>query len=189
MNNFDKQDFFSELRYKLRRLPDEEIENAVEYYMEYFEECSDETAMLETLGSPSAVAAKIIGEYAVNNAQTPEAKRAKHPLLIAILALCAAPIALPIALSVAILVLSLAIVLVSFVISAGAVALYGFAASILGMLTFPHGFSTGVFNIGIGLLTFALGAALTILSVRLAKWAFRGLQKWIGKLLIRRATV
>jgi uncharacterized membrane protein len=194
MNNFDKQEFISELKHKLRRLPDEEIENAAQYYEEFFEECSGgaeqyDSTVVEALGSPSAVAAKIIGEYAVNNAGIPREKHSKHPLLIAVLALCAAPIALPIALSVIILVLSLVIVFFSFMVSTGAITLWGIAATVLGLMTFSHGFSTGVFNIGIGLLTFALGAALTILSVQFMRFSFCGLQRWIGKLLIRRAAV
>lgn len=58
-----KADFLSELRRALSsRLPEEELSDALAYYEEYFAEAGEdrEEAVLQELGSPAAVAAKVL---------------------------------------------------------------------------------------------------------------------------------
>jgi uncharacterized membrane protein len=59
-----------ELRKRLKRLPPDEIESAINYYQEYFDDAGaqNESQTVATLGKPSVVASKIIGEYAINDA-------------------------------------------------------------------------------------------------------------------------
>jgi len=195
----NKSEFMNELRIRLRRLPPDEIENAVNYYEEYFNDAGpkNERQTIDALGSPSIVASKIIGEFAVSDAvkdrdaervQAEESKRHKKvsPLIITILAVCASPIALPIAICVVVLVLSLAIVLFSFIISGAAITIAGVFSMVTSLWTFTYGYGTGLFYLGMSMLLFVLGAIITYSSVRLGRVVFRGVQKLLGKLLIRR---
>jgi len=187
--SFNKNEFITELRHKLRQLPNEDIENAVEYYEEYLNDASEEE--IAALGTPSAVAAKIIGEYAIVKAQvnpkSDKQKNTMHPLLIAVLALFAAPIAFPVAISIIAVAFSVGVTLLSLVMSFVAVALSGIVMTVLGIAAFSYGVATGLFVTGVGLLTLALGATMMILAIKLTTLTFCSLQKWIGKLLIRRA--
>jgi uncharacterized membrane protein len=62
----NKAEFLYELRKRLKKLPPTEIEEAISYYEEYFEEAGaqGEQELIARLGSPAQVASTIIGEYA-----------------------------------------------------------------------------------------------------------------------------
>jgi len=182
----NKNEFILELRNRLKRLPDDEIENAVSYYDEYFNDAGtqNEQQTIKSLGSPSAVASKIIGEYALSNTKK-EHHGKNNLLLITILAVCASPIALPIALSIIALIISIGIVFLSIGFSAIAIVLAGVVCAIAGLWAFSHNFATGIFYLGIGLFSIAFGIAMTVMSIKLTQLVFRSLQKWLGKLLIR----
>ncbi|MCL1885913.1 MAG: DUF1700 domain-containing protein [Dehalococcoidia bacterium] len=183
----NRNEFISELRKRLRRLPQDEIESAVSYYEEYFNDAGsqNDSQTIAALGSPSAVASKIIGEYVVNDAEKAKPKR-NNVLLITILALCASPIALPIVISIIALVFSIIMVFISIGFSGVAVALAGLFAIVIGFWSFSQGIATGLFYLGVGILTFVIGVVITGLSIKLGQVVFRALQKWIGKLLIKR---
>jgi len=183
----NKNEFICELRRRLKRLPQDEIENAVGYYEEYFNDAGaqNERQTIVSLGSPSAVASKIIGEYAISDASKEKPKR-NNILLITILAVCASPIAMPIVISVVALVFAIMVVFAAVVLSGVAVTLTGIVSIVVGFWTFSYGFANGIFYLGIGMLTFAVGAAITGLSIKLGQIVFRGLQKWMGKLLVKR---
>ena len=185
----NKKEFIDELRSRLRRLPADEIASAVNYYEEYFSDAGsqNEGQTIEALGSPSAVASKIIGEYAISDVKRARNER-KHPLLIAILAVCSSPITLPIAVCIMVVVLCVALVFFCLAVSGAAVAIAGSVLTIASFWAFSSGFSTGIFYLGAGLLMLALGTAITIISVKLARMVFRSVQHLVGKLLIRRAS-
>ena len=187
----NRVEFMNELKHKLRRLPDDEIQNAISYYEEYFDEAGvqNETHTIAALDSPSVVASKIIGEYAITNAEHTESapRKKSNMLLITILAIFASPIALPIAISILAIILSVFSVFFSLFIAGLAMVLGGIVALFVGLWSFSGGFSTGLFNLGSALLTLALGAAILLSTVQLGKFTFLALQKWMGKLLIRRS--
>lgn len=58
-----KNDYLSDLRRKLARLPQSERDDAMSFYAEYFEDAGDDAAAIETLGSPIRLAAQINAEY------------------------------------------------------------------------------------------------------------------------------
>ena len=65
----NRREFIARLKEEISRLPQEEIEAAVEYYEEYFDEAGadKEQDVLERLGSPKKVASQIKSEYAVRS--------------------------------------------------------------------------------------------------------------------------
>ena len=66
-----RNEFLSALRDRLYGLPDEEIDAALRYYEEYFDEAESEEAALTALGSPEQAALSILE-------QNPPAKRKKR---------------------------------------------------------------------------------------------------------------
>jgi len=183
-------EFMNELKHKLRRLPFEEAQNAINYYEEYFDEAGpeNEAQTIAQLGSPSDVASKIIGEYAITAAEpAPTEKKKSNVLLITLLAVFASPIAFPIAISILAILFSVGVVFFSLFITGVALLPAGIVTVFLGFWSFSHGFSTGLFYLGSGVLIFAIGAAIALGTVQLGKITFLALQKWMGKLLIRRS--
>ena len=186
----NRTQFINELKHKLRRLPHEEMLNAVSYYEEYFDEAGVENEMqtVVSLGSPAAVASKIIGEYAITSAELEESapRKKSNILLITILAIFASPIALPIAISILMILFSVIMVFFSLFITGGALLIAGVATVFAGIWSFSAGFSTGLFYLGSALVMLGLGAAISLGTAQLGRLTLRALQKWMGKLLIRR---
>ena len=188
-----KTEYLADLKKKLNRLPSNEIDNALSYYEEYFNDAGteNEQAVIAQLGTPDNVAAKIIGEYAVGAGAKNNHGRLKN-IWILIFAICASPIALPLILAVVIIALALIISLLSVFFSIGVTGIAcvasGIASVIGGVYALFLHFPSGIFYIGFGLLSVSLGTALSLGVVKLSKVAFLGLQKALGKFLIRRST-
>lgn len=183
-----KNEFLSELRYALRHLPQEEIDNALNYYEEFFHEAGPqrERQIIDELISPNAVASKIIGEYAVHDAERSRRKKRSRPLWIAILAICASPVAVPLALSGFVLVVALFIVFLAFGISGAAFAVSGIVSLYAGVWAASASLPTGMFYIGLGLLAISISGSLLAGTALATKNTFFALQKALGKILIRR---
>ena len=67
----NKGEFIEELKKRLEGLPSEEIENAINYYSEYFEDAGidDEIDVTISLGTAKQVAEQIILEYSFRNSE------------------------------------------------------------------------------------------------------------------------
>ena len=184
----DRHEFINELRARLRRLPQDEIENAVSYYEEYFDEAgpANESRTVEALGAPAIVASKIIGEFAVKPAPPRNGKKLPNAFIIAILAVFAPPVALPIAVGIFAIALSLGAAFFALIIAGWAVALAGAVCAAAGLWAFAGSAADGMFYFGAGLLLLALGAAAATALAKSGRAAFRSLQEWIGQILIKR---
>jgi len=189
----NRQEFLLELRRKLKHLPPLEVENAILYYDEYFNEAGpeNEQRVISELGSPAAVAARIIGEYAVNDAEASRAVPARekrvNPFWVAVIAVCASPLALPLLIVLFALLISLFSVLFSFAAAGVAIAASGVAVFFAGFwVLVQHSAVAGVVCIGTGLFLAAGGTAALIGTVKLTQYTVWGIQRSIGKLLIKR---
>lgn len=182
----NKSEFLGELRHKLKRLPAAETEEALLYYEEYFHDAGPENEknVLKELNSPSAVAAKIIGEYAVHASESPKGKA--HSIWVLILTVCAVPIALPLAISALVLFISLWIVFASFGIAGVAFMLSGAVSLVSGLITIFHGFSTSMFYFGYAMLTVAIGIPILRGTLSLSQRTWRYMQNALGKALVKR---
>jgi len=188
-----RNEFLNELKKKLRKLPYDEIKEAVDYYEGYFSDAGEENeqAVLDELGSPSAVASQIIANFAVKEADTEKSgKKNWRTMWLVILSLFASPIAIPVVLSVGIVVLSLIIVLLAILFSffiSGIALFFGGAASIVaGFLVIFQSVPTTLFYLGAGLIFMGVGAAITIGTAILSQICFRLLTKKIGGFILRR---
>ncbi len=191
----NKNEYIAELRERLKKLPQAEAENAISYYEEYFYEAGaqNEQRVIQELGHPSYVAAKIIGDYVSKDTaydgSKPKKGFSKIGLLIA--GIFAAPIALPLAIAAASVVFALFITLFVLFVTFGALAI-GFIVGGIVMvgvsftIIFTE-FATALFFIGTGLLLFSLGFLFSILVSKFYTHGIKAIIRLFSKLLTRRS--
>lgn len=173
----NRDEYIRRLEYRLRKLPKEEYDKAISYFMEYFDEAGaeNETQAIQDLGTPEMAADQIIREFAVKNAKEP-AKDVRHGISavwIGILAVFAAPIALPFALMLGLLGLMLVLCFFMLVLSACILVVSIVAASIpciiVGFYMLFHSFANGITTLGFGLVGLGIGILLILGCIRLGK--------------------
>lgn len=149
----NRDDFLRELRSRIGHLPTEELEAAMAYYREYFDECGDDAAAWAELGSPAEAAARIIADYEERNHSMPTQQYSRKGclpgFLVGVFATVSSPVWVPLIIVVLVLVfvfLLLTVVLL-FVLAAVGFALLTAAAKVL-FISIP----TAIFSVGAGLL-------------------------------------
>ena len=185
-----KTEYMKVLSKKLRRLPKEDYERAVEYFEEYFADAGleNEQKAIEDLGTPEEAARELIMDLAEENADKPPktVKRGMRAIWIGILGICAAPIALPLALVFIILIacafLVVFCVLLCIVIAGVSVAAGGIISAIAGAAVLFQSFADGLCNLGFGLGCFGAGLLFTYGSVLLFGWTVRKLSVFLGQI-------
>ena len=170
----NRNEFIGILRRELSKLPQEEIDAAVEYYEEYFDEAGSdrEAELIQELGSPKKIAAQIKSEYTARKLDEEGASTAKKSvsaIWLVILGICSAPVSVPIAIVLVVLAIGGFAVALAIVISVFAAVIGAVAASIgmlvMGVLALPVAFSTALLFIGGGILVLAVFAAAGVLVV------------------------
>lgn len=186
-----RQQFMNRLAAELSKLPKEEIQAAMEYYSEYFEEAGPEgeEQAAKDLGSPAKIATQIKADYAVrqldehNGRHT--AKKGLSAIWWVILGIFAAPIALPLAIALGVtafaLFISLFAVVVALIACLAAFCLTGVALVIVGIAGLPGSLTGGLLLIGIGLISAGLTAVLCVGVVIGAKALIRLIAKEMQK--------
>ncbi|MCR5544304.1 MAG: DUF1700 domain-containing protein [Eubacterium sp.] len=173
----NKNTFLSELSRKLRRLPVEEQQNAINYYTEYFMdagvgELDDVTPIV---GSVDEVSARIIDECTEKQVEIVKSeggiKNSTKAIWLVILGIFAAPIALPIAIAVVAVVFA---ILVSVIAVIAALIAASFGVLVAGVAAFPAIFwaettSQAMVIIGIVCMCIALGVLFCIAFYQLGK--------------------
>lgn len=200
----DKQTFLRRLEEGLRQLPPEEREDILAYHREYFQDAGpeQEAKVIQELGDPDLLARRLLSEYGEQppasppppSQPQPEAPKKKRPsgVLVAILAVLAAPIALPlaaalgaVAIALAVAALSVALALMAVIVG---VLVTGFALVALGfsaLLLYPP---AALVVLGAGLVCCGLGLFGVMPVVRLIQAMFRGLASLFRKAFSRRKT-
>lgn len=202
----DKQTFLRRLEEGLRQLPPEEREDILAYHREYFQDAGpeQEAKVIQELGDPDLLARRLLSEYGEHppasppppppSQPQPEAPKKKRPsgVLVAILAVLAAPIALPlaaalgaVAIALAVAALSVALALMAVIVG---VLVTGFALVALGfsaLLLYPP---AALVVLGAGLVCCGLGLFGVMPVVRLIQVMFRGLASLFRKAFSRRKT-
>ncbi len=181
-----REEYMTQLKKHLRKLPSQDYEDAVEYFNEYFSEtdAEGEQKLMTELGSPKKAAADLISNL-LDKKIREESETKKTPsrstLRIAVLALCAAPVAGPLLAALLAVLLAAAITVLSAIfcvfVFAFCVLVVGSKLLLRGIVAIPYSISGGCMILGTGI--FGIGAAilLCILGIYLCKW--------IGLLFIR----
>ncbi|OEC01881.1 hypothetical protein GY31_10940 [Lysinibacillus sphaericus] len=173
----DRESYLKKLRGKLRRLPAHELNAALVYYEEYFDEAGveNEQQVIQQLGSPSVVASQIMADFALKDLDATPASTKKNmtAIWLIILAILSAPLSLPLLAVAVALIISVGAVIFSFVIAIVAMVLSiffgGIIALISGVLVLTEHWPTALLFIGIGLVVTGLGVLLFPIVARLLK--------------------
>lgn len=202
----DKQTFLRRLEEGLRQLPPEEREDILAYHREYFQDAGpeQEAKVIQELGDPDLLARRLLSEYGEQppasppppppSQPQPEAPKKKRPsgVLVAILAVLAAPIALPlaaalgaVAIALAVAALSVALALMAVIVG---VLVTGIALVALGVSALALYPPAALVVLGAGLVCCGLGLFGVMPVVRLIQAMFRGLANLFRKAFSRRKT-
>lgn len=202
----DKQTFLRRLEEGLRQLPPEEREDILAYHREYFQDAGpeQEAKVIQELGDPDLLARRLLSEYGEQppasppppppSQPQPEAPKKKRPsgVLVAILAVLAAPIALPlaaalgaVAIALAVAALSVALALMAVIVG---VLVTGIALVALGVSALALYPPAALVVLGAGLVCCGLGLFGVMPVVRLIQAMFRGLASLFRKAFSRRKT-
>lgn len=189
----NKYEFINQLDKKLKSLPNEEREDALKYYEEYFEEAriGENENVLGELAHPSEIASQLLSEYAVKgiNLNKTSIKTSASSIWFIILAIIVSPLALPIALPMIIFIF-VAVILVSvfsfvFVVVSGSLIASGFSVVIRGLSNIFSNFTMGITDIGVGLIlvgvTVAVVVVIFILISKLFSMIINGLSNVLNK--------
>lgn len=178
-----KTEYLNQLQKYLKRLPKADYENAMEHFTEYFEEAGPEREeqVMQELGTPREAAADLLknlldreltplgetvqGETSYLNGK--EKHSTGNTVLIACLAVMAAPIAAPLACAAIALLLAVVLVLLSCILVVFCLGFSGVAVGVKlllrGIVALPYSISgagmitgTGMIGIGGGMLLFVL---------------------------------
>lgn len=192
----NREQFMSKLAAELAKLPKEEVQAALEFYNEYFDEAGPENEMdvISELGSPEQVAMQIKADYAVRQMDSEEGKRSPKKGLTAaiwvILGIFAAPIALPLAMGlvavVVAMIVAVAAVAFALLVSLAAVGICGIAAVILGIGGLTVSIPPSILAIGVGMLLTGITAILFFGVVILAQNMIRGIIRWARRRIEKR---
>ena len=172
-----RTEYIAKLTKYLRKLPQKDYEEALEYFMEYFEEAGpeNEAQVIAELGTPKEAAHEVISRLLDEKIiEDKSSLRNKTTILwIAILAVLASPVALPILLFLLAMIVTLLMIIFAVILTALALT---FALLISGVYTFFTSFSllsvslaSTLFGGGLGLLMFGGALLLLLISFEICK--------------------
>ena len=162
-----RREFMTELAARLHRLPKEDLQAALQYYEEYFDEAGsqNEQEVIRELRSPAHVASKILSDYAVKEAKKARAstKSGWRAFWFTILAICAAPVAVPLIIAAVVTIVALGFAVVfALIIAAGAIFIKGIGSLFFGSATALLLFGSALILVGFALLIFYGISALIV---------------------------
>ena len=172
-----RTEYIAKLTKYLRKLPQKDYEEALEYFMEYFEEAGpeNEAQLIAEIGTPKDAAHEVISRLLDEKIiEEKSSLRNKTTILwIAILAVLASPVALPILLFFLAMIVTLLMIIFAVIVTALALT---FALLISGVYTFFTSFSllnvslaSTLFGGGLGLLMFGGALLLLLISFEICK--------------------
>ncbi|MFT9816342.1 DUF1700 domain-containing protein [Lysinibacillus sp. NPDC056185] len=188
----NRASYLKKLRGKLQRLPAHEIDAALAYYEEYFDEAGEENEqrVIQQLGSPSHVASQIMADYALKDIEatsnSTSTKKNMSAIWLIILAIISAPLSLPLLVVAIALIFSFGAVIFSVIIAIIATVLGiffgGIAALISGFFILTQDWPTALLFMGVGFIVTGLGILLFPIVARLIKTIVVVCVEALGKL-------
>ena len=184
----NRQEFTNRLAARLKRLPQEEYEEAMSYYEQYFEDADNDDEVIASLGGPDAVANKILADFVTDETKP----KSWGAVWIVILAIFASPIALPVAIALMVSLIAIAVgvfaVVAAFAVSGAAVVVSGIVGAALSFAFIGVSPASTIFFVGLGLVGAALGTQIIILARWLALKSRSALSRIYGLVLRRSAS-
>lgn len=161
-----KTEYLAELDRYLRKLPEADYKEAMEYFTEYFDEAGEdkEEEVIRELGTPKEAANEIIHNILGKTLVEDKPRSYKQTLTIAVLAILAAPIGLPLVIALLGFLLGVALFILGILLAGVILLLALFAVGIFYMVDAVNlwqqvslsaasiSFGGGMFAVGVGLL-------------------------------------
>lgn len=188
MSKIGREQYLGELKSKISKLPHEEYEDAVNYFVEYIEDSGLESYddICKELGTPKEAASELmVGLLNNKNAR----KRNPSIVLIAILAVLSAPVSVPIfillvciLITIGMLIVSVFIMLVAGVVGGGALAIKTIIVSVgsIGITS-----SGGILLLGLALLSVGVIIPVVLLIVKCIEWLIQLIAKLYYRIIRR----
>ena len=181
----NKNTFIAELSRKLRRLPKDDFDDAMIYYVEYFAEAGidEDQDVIPMVGTVDEVASKILDEYSEKQIEKAEteggAKNHTRAVWYVILGIFAAPIAFPIAIAIVAVLFSIMVaviaVIFSMLVAGVSVVAAGFGAIFAAF--WAENVAQILFILGCGLVCVSLGVMIVLGFYKLGELFIRGIIK------------
>lgn len=178
-----RTEYLAELNKYLRRLPEADYQEAMDYFTEYFDEAGpeNEEAVIAELGTPKEAASDVIstvlGKHVTEPNKTPKTNATIIGIIV--LSIFAAPIALPILIGLIAIMLGIAAIILAAIITAY---LLGLAGIFLAAMTLFESFSLltsslSALSMGIGTSLLLLGGSILawVITTKLAQFAGKGI--------------
>ncbi|MDR1689100.1 MAG: DUF1700 domain-containing protein [Clostridiales bacterium] len=186
-----KAEYLSQLEQKLRGLPQNEINDALDYYDGYLSDAQEyEDGAIENLGSPAEAAAQILADYVVKNPRPASRKSGIGTMWSIILAVWAVPVGLPIAIAVVSVAFSLLIVMLSLIVTFGATGAALILAGIVYLITVPFiaasHFASAVLFTGVAFFAAGVGIWLLKAASVISNVGFGFISRFVGKRILKR---
>ena len=186
-------DFIRELSRKLRKLPKDEIENALNYYNEYFDDAGVgyEDEVNDIFTSPSEVAYQILADYSVKDMDSKpnSTKKGISAIWFVLLAIFAAPLAIPVTVALFAIAASLTIaaitILAALLFTLFMMILSGIMASFSGLVLIFKETATSFVYIGGGITVIGISILTSIPVVYFGNKSLRFIANTANKLLIK----
>jgi len=194
----DRNTYLQQLEAALASLSDNERQDALAFYAEYLDDAGPEglLAAMESLGSPSQLAAQIKAESAIRGLSAPQPSQPQYTaepvqpakqsspwktVWIVILAIFAIPVGVPLLIVLAAVIFAVLVVLFAVLIALAATVVGIFAGGILsivaGFILLFSNFATGLFYMGCGLLVLGLALLFGWLFWKLGGLLIKGVAK------------
>lgn len=179
----NKAEFLNELDKRLKFIPTEDRQDAIEYYDEYIQDMGipDGEDVVAKLGTPKEVAKNIIEECTQKHiGEYEEQKTVKSKatvIWLTILGILSLPVSLPLGLTVLIVAIALiftaVVVVASLIFSMIVIIISGFFAAFWGF--FEAGISQKLFSVGTGLVMAGVGLLIAYLLIALVRKVFKSI--------------
>lgn len=183
VTTMNKAEYLKELEKRLKYIPKEDREDALEYYTELISdmELDDAADVIEKLGTPKDVAKKIVDECGEKAEQAYEENKTVkgHATVVwlSILGALSLPLSLPLAIVVLALAFSFIVVIVSILLTLAVTAfalVVGGVGSLVVMWAAP-GIAQKLVILGMGLVSLAFGVLMGIGVFYLTRLIIRGI--------------
>ena len=173
----NKSTFLSKLSKKLRGLPKQEYNDAMNYYIEYFldADISDDADVTPLVGDVDEVASRIMDECAEKQIEITKTeggvKNSSKAIWFVLLAIFTAPIALPVAFSIAtvffVIMVVVFVIIFSLLVSSAAIVIAGIIS--IPLIFWAESYAQALVFLGFALIGISIGLLFCALFFKLGQ--------------------
>ena len=172
-----RNDYLAKLDKYLRKLPQEDYQDSMDYFIEYFDEAGPEreAEVIAELGTPKEAAHEVISRLLDEKTteQQPNFRNRTTIIWIAILAILASPIALPLLLSILAIIITIVAIIFSVIVTVlaliGTLLMSGLYFIVTSFSLLSTSLASTLLALGLGLGLFGLSLLLFLILFECCK--------------------